>query len=536
MDTLTELSAPATHTAGAVEQKEKHVLRIRRALISVSDKQGLVELAKALHQFGVDIISTGGTYQALKEANVAVRTVSEVTGFPEILDGRVKTLHPAIHAGILAATDNPLHLKQLQDHKIEPIDLVVVNLYPFEQTVAREHVTIDQAIEQIDIGGPTMVRAAAKNHRHTAVVVNPNRYSSLIEEMKANDGAVSSQTRLELAREAFQHTATYDTMIATYFSGLQSSGDLPEVATISLRKSDTLRYGENPHQSAALYGKFNTYFTKLHGKELSYNNILDINAAALLCAEFEKPTAVIVKHNNPCGVGSGETLLEAYRKAFATDTKSAFGGIVCVNRSLDVATAEAINEIFTEVIVAPGYAEGVLDMLMKKRDRRLIQQVIDIRSAKAFDIRGVIGGLLLQNQDQHRISKEGLRTVTSRKPSEEELEALIFAWRVAKHVKSNAIVYTRKDRTLGIGAGQMSRVDSAKIAVMKAAEAGLDLTACAVASDAFFPFPDGLLEAVKGGATCVIQPGGSVRDEEVIKAADQNNVAMVFTGIRHFRH
>ena len=523
------------HTA-ASNAKEEVLLHVRRALISVSDKRGVVELAKTLQQFGVEIISTGGTHQALKEAGITVKSVSEVTGFPEILDGRVKTLHPAIHAGILAATDNPLHLKQLHEHHIEPIDLVVANLYPFEQTITHENVTLEQAIEQIDIGGPTMVRAAAKNHRHTVVIVNPDRYQSLTEELIKNKGAVSFQTRFELAREAFQHTATYDTMIASYFSGLQSETALPDVVTLSMKKSDALRYGENPHQLGSLYGKFNTYFKKLHGKELSYNNILDINAAALLCAEFEKPTAVIVKHNNPCGVGSGETLQEAYKKAFATDTKSAFGGIVCVNRSLDTVTAAAINEIFTEVIVAPSYADGVLDLLMKKRDRRLIQQVIDIRSVKAFDVRGVIGGLLLQEQDQHRITREGLRVVTRRKPGEEELEALIFAWRVAKHVKSNAIVYTRKDRTLGIGAGQMSRVDSAKIAVMKAAEAGLDLAGCAVASDAYFPFADGLLEAVKGGATSVIQPGGSVRDEEVVKAANEHNVAMVFTGIRHFRH
>jgi phosphoribosylaminoimidazolecarboxamide formyltransferase/IMP cyclohydrolase len=523
------------HTVGQ-ETNNDALVAIRRALISVSDKRGIVELAKALRQFGIEIISTGGTYQTLRTAGVTVRSVSEVTGFPEILDGRVKTLHPAIHAGILAATDNPLHVKQLKEHHIEPIDLVVANLYPFEQTIARENVTLDQAIEQIDVGGPAMVRAAAKNHRHTVVVVNPDRYQSLTEEMARNNGAISFPTRFELAREAFQHTAAYDTMIASYFSGLRSNTPLPDVVTITMKKSDALRYGENPHQLAALYGKFDTYFQKHHGKELSYNNILDINAAALLCAEFEKPTVVIVKHNNPCGVGSGETLVDAYKKAFATDTKSAFGGIVCMNRSLDAATAAAINEVFTEVIVAPSYAEGVLDLLMKKRDRRLIHQIIDIRSSKAFDVRGVIGGLLLQDQDQHRITREELRVVSERKPTDEEIEALLFAWRVAKHVKSNAIVYTRRDRTLGIGAGQMSRVDSAKIAVMKATEAGLDLAGCAVASDAFFPFADGLLEAIKGGATSVIQPGGSIRDDEVIKAANEHKVAMVFTGIRHFRH
>lgn len=536
MDTLVQFKITHPDHTIVSQIKEDVPLKVRRALVSVSDKRGLVDLAKALGRYGVEIISTGGTHQALKEAGVAVRSVSDLTGFPEILDGRVKTLHPAVHAGILAATDNPLHLKQLRTHNIEPIDLVVVNLYPFEQTVARDGVTLDEAIEQIDVGGPTMVRAAAKNHRHTIVVVNPDRYQSLIEEMDKNEGGVSALTRFDLAREAFQHTAMYDAMIASYFSAVRSTQRLPDVITLSMRQSDVLRYGENPHQAGALYGKFNTYFKKLHGKELSYNNILDINAAASLCAEFEKPTVVIVKHNNPCGVGSGETVLDAYKKALATDSKSAFGGIIAVNRSLDLATAEVMNEIFTEVIIAPSFEEGVLDLLKKKKDRRLIHQAVDMRSAKSFDIRGVAGGLLIQEQDQHRVTRDGLRTVTTRKPTDEEFEALIFAWRVAKHVKSNAIVYARKDRTLGIGAGQMSRVDSAKLAVMKAADAGLDLTGCAVASDAFFPFADGLLEAVKGGATSVIEPGGSVRDEEVIKAADNHNVAMVFTSIRHFRH
>lgn len=536
MDTIIQFKISSPDQTSVNTTREEPVLHVRRALVSVSDKRGIVELAKALRHYNIEIISTGGTYQALKDEKIAVRSVSDLTGFPEILDGRVKTLHPSIHAGILAATDNPLHLKQLREHDIEPIDLVVVNLYPFEQTIAHEGVTLEQAIEQIDVGGPTMVRAAAKNHRHTIVVVNPDRYQSLIEEMEKHGGGVTLQTRFDLAREAFQHTAMYDAMIASYFNGLQSTQRLPEVVTISLKQSDVLRYGENPHQAGGLYGKFNAYFKKLHGKELSYNNILDINAASVLCTEFEKPTAVIVKHNNPCGVGSGEALLDAYGKALATDPKSAFGGIVAVNRTLDIATAEAINEIFTEVIIAPSYADGVLDLLMKKKDRRLIHQTVDLRALKSFDIRGVTGGLLVQEQDQNRVTRESLRAVTTRKPTDEEFEALLFAWRVAKHVKSNAIVYARKDRTLGIGAGQMSRVDSAKIAVMKAAEAGLNLTGCSVASDAFFPFADGLLEAVKGGATSVVEPGGSVRDEEVIKAADEHKVAMVFTGIRHFRH
>ena len=536
MDTLTSFKVPTLERDTWTDSPEGSLLTIRRALVSVSDKRGIVELAQGLRRFGVELISTGGTHQALKEAGIEVKSVSDVTGFPEILDGRVKTLHPAIHAGILAAADNPLHLKQLAQHHIQPIDLVIVNLYPFEQTIAGENVTLEQAIEQIDIGGPAMVRAAAKNYRHTAVVVNPDHYVALLEELTKHNGAVSAETRFAYAREAFQHTATYDTIVASYFSGIQSSPGLPDVVTLSMKKNSTLRYGENPHQAAALYGKFDTYFKKLHGKELSYNNILDINAAVLLSAEFDKPTAVIIKHNNPCGVGSGETLHDAYTKALATDSKSAYGGIVAVNRVLDMSTAEAINDIFTEVVIAPGFAEGVLDLMVKKRDRRLIQQAIDVRSTKALDIRSVVEGLLVQERDQYRIAREDLRVVTHRKPTEDELESLIFAWRVAKHVKSNAIIYARKDRTLGIGAGQMSRVDSAKIAVMKAAEAGLDLAGCAVASDAFFPFADGLLEAVKGGAVCVIQPGGSVRDDEVIKAADDHHVAMAFTSIRHFRH
>lgn len=511
-------------------------LTIKRALISVSDKKGIIEFAKALKEFGVEIISTGGTFTTLKNAGIEVTSVSDVTGFPEILDGRVKTLHPAIHAGILAVLDNPAHREQLQKHNIEPIDLVVVNLYPFEQTIADENVKLHEAIEQIDIGGPAMVRSSSKNFRHTAVVVNSDLYGIVLEEMREHNGAITSQTRFNLACRAFQHTAHYDSMIASYLAELTPQKTLPDSITISLKKELPMRYGENPHQAAALYGTFGSYFQKLHGKELSFNNILDINAAALLCAEFNEPTAVIVKHNNPCGVGTDTTLVEAYRKAFATDTKSAYGGIVCVNRPLDRTTAEAINDIFTEVIIAPDYERGVLEFLTKKRDRRLMKQLSDLRKLRELDIRKVVGGVLVQEPDQHRIHQNDLRVVTKRQPTDEEMKAMIFAWRVAKHVKSNAIVYTLGDRTLGIGAGQMSRVDSSKIAAMKATEAGLDLHGCAVSSDAYFPFADGLLEAVKVGATAVIQPGGSVRDEDVIKAADEHNVAMVFTSIRHFRH
>ncbi len=512
------------------------LLKVCRALISVSNKQGIIELAKGLQEFGVEIISTGGTYTSLNEAGVAVKQVSDVTGFPEILDGRVKTLHPTIHAGLLAVLDNPKHAQQLKEHNIEPIDLLVVNLYPFEETISKENVRLEEAIEQIDIGGPAMVRAGAKNFRHTAVVVNPYRYGLLLEELREHGGSVTVQTRFELASEAFAHTAQYDALISSFLENFNPKRNLPERLVTSYRKTLTLRYGENPHQVAALYGTFDEHFKKLHGKELSFNNILDINAAALLIGDFDEPTAVIIKHNNPCGVGSADTLSEAYQKALETDKKSAFGGIVCVNRPLDLATAEALNELFLEVIIAPEYLPRVLDVLMKKKDRRLIQQTVNVRKVRDVDVRTVLGGVLVQDTDQHRLYRDQLKTVTKRQPTDDEVTAMLFAWKVAKHVKSNAIIYARGDRTLGIGAGQMSRVDSSRIAALKAQDAGLDLHGSAVASDAFFPFADGLLEAVKVGATAVIQPGGSVRDEEVIKAADENNVAMVFTGIRHFRH
>lgn len=512
------------------------LLPIRRALISVSDKRGLVELATALQSFGVEIVSTGGTYKEISNAGIPVTNVSQVTGFPEILDGRVKTLHPKIHGGILAVTDKPQHRSQLEEHGITPIDLVVVNLYPFEQTIAQENVRLDEAVEQIDIGGPAMVRAAAKNFRHTAVVVNPDLYGIIIEEMKENGGAITAQTRYLLSVRAFQHTAQYDSAISSYLGSQTPQSDMPDALAVSARKSLTLRYGENPHQSAALYGRFGEYFVKVHGKELSYNNILDINAAAACCSEFNDPTVVIVKHNNPCGVATANSLSEAYRHALATDTASAFGGIVCVNRILDRATAEAINEIFTEVIVAPDFGPGVLELLTRKKDRRIIRQAVNLRTLRDQNIRSVAGGFLVQDPDQHRLYPEDLRFVSKRRPTDEEMVGLMFAWNVAKHVKSNAIVYVRGTRTLGIGAGQMSRVDSSRIAAQKAAAAGFDLGGSVVASDAFFPFPDGLLEAVKVGASAVIQPGGSVRDGEVIEAADTNGVAMVFTGVRHFRH
>jgi phosphoribosylaminoimidazolecarboxamide formyltransferase / IMP cyclohydrolase len=511
--------------------------RIRRALVSVSDKRGLVDFARGLQSFGVEILSTGGTYTALKKEGVQVRSVSDVTRFPEILDGRVKTLHPSIHAGILAADDNPEHSGQLRSHGIDPIEMVVVNLYPFEKTVAREGVQLEEAIENIDIGGPTMLRAAAKNYKHRAVVVNPDRYDALLEEMRNNDRSVSDQTCWELAREVFRHTAAYDSAIAQYLDTRDvTSGSLPPTLRLFSQKEFDLRYGENPHQRAAVYGHTGTLFDKLHGKELSFNNIMDISAATLLVAEFDEPTIAIIKHTNPCGVACAPTLADAYENAFATDTSSPFGGIVAANRMIDIAAAERINQVFTEVIVAPGFHDDALEFLRKKKDRRLVRLTADVRSQLRYDIRSVPGGFLAQEADVRPPQEEAFRVVTRREPTDSETRALRFAWRVAKHVKSNAIVYTGSDRTLGIGAGQMSRVDAAKIASLKAKTYGVSLEGSVVGSDAFFPFADGLLETVRAGARAVIQPGGSVRDDEVIRAADDHTIAMVFTGTRHFRH
>jgi phosphoribosylaminoimidazolecarboxamide formyltransferase/IMP cyclohydrolase len=510
---------------------------IRRALISVSDKRGIVDFARALRSLGVEIISTGGTHTALHSAGIEARTVSSVTGFPEILDGRVKTLHPAIHAALLAVTDNEEHNRQIAELGITPIDMVVVNLYPFRETVARPQVTREEAIEQIDIGGPSLLRAAAKNYRHKAVVSSPDSYGALLEEMRSKGGGLGEETCFHLACEAFRHTSSYDAAISAYLDRTAGSpGALPASLTITAPREFTLRYGENPHQQAALYGSFSSVFRKLHGKELSFNNIMDISAAALLVAEFDEPTVVIVKHTNPCGVGSASSLVQAYEKAFATDTKSAYGGIIAVNRPLDAEAAERMNETFTEVIVAPDFPPAVLEFLRKKRDRRLVHQVSDLRTLPMQDIKSVPGGFLLQQSDFCGPERAPFRVVTRRQPTEEESRALHFAWRVVKHVKSNAIVYTTDDRTIGIGAGQMSRVDSARIAALKATESGLSLEGTAVGSDAFFPFPDALLEVIRAGATAVAQPGGSIHDDEVIRAADEKGIAMVFTGTRHFRH
>ena len=485
----------------------------------------------------VEIISTGGTQTVLAANGIRASSVSEVTEFPEILDGRVKTLHPRIHGALLAATDNDSHVQQLREHHIEIIDMVVVNLYPFEQTIARNGVPLDVAVEQIDIGGPAMIRAAAKNFKHKAVIVNPDRYSDIIEELRSTGGLISDATCFSLAKEVFRHTSSYDAVISRYLDRVHGKDDhFPELLHMSLRREIDLRYGENPHQRASLYGNFASLFQTLHGKELSYNNIADIAAAASLVAEFDEPTAAIIKHTNPCGVGSGATLGEAYTKALATDPRSAFGGIIAMNRPLDLDAAEKMNEIFSEVIIAPGFPQPVLEYLRKKKDRRIVRIAADLRALDELEIKSVPGGLLVQDSDKARVTRDGLKVVTKRKPTEEELKALLYAWRVAKHVKSNAIVYARPDRTVGIGAGQMSRVDSSRIAAQKAVEAGLVVKGSGVASDAFFPFADGLLEAVKAGSTAVIQPGGSIRDEEVIHAADDNNIAMVVTGVRHFKH
>lgn len=510
---------------------------IHRALISVSDKRGLIEFAKALQRMGVEIISTGGTHAALREHGVNAEAVSDVTDFPEILDGRVKTLHPKIHAGLLALADNEHHSQQLKEHDIEAIDMVVVNLYPFEQTVSRNGISIEEAMEQVDIGGPAMVRSAAKNFKNKVVIVNPDRYPAIINEMEANNCSVFESTCFALAKEVFRHTSSYDAVIANYLDHVSRESDrFPHSFYVSLTKHTDLRYGENPHQHAALYGNFGAFFQQLHGKALSYNNIVDITAAATLVADFDEPTVAIIKHSNPCGVGSGRALADAYAKALATDANSAFGGITAMNKQIDIEAAEMMNEIFSEVIVAPEFPEPVLALLRKKKDRRLIRITADLRTVDELNIRSVPGGLIVQEPDRARIGQKELKVVTKRRPTQDEIESMLYAWRVTKHVKSNAIVYARKDRTLGIGAGQMSRVDSARIAAQKAVEAGLDLTGSAIGSDAFFPFPDGLLAAVKAGSTAVIQPGGSIRDEEVIKAANDNNITMVFTGVRHFKH
>jgi phosphoribosylaminoimidazolecarboxamide formyltransferase/IMP cyclohydrolase len=513
---------------------------IQRALISVSDKAGLIPFAQTLARAGVDILSTGGTAKALRDAGLAVRDISEHTGFPEMLDGRVKTLHPKVHGGLLYIRGNAAHEAAAQAHGIAPIDLVVVNLYPFEATVARPGVSLHDAIENIDIGGPSMLRSAAKNHDSVTVVVDPADYAEVAGQIAAG-GQTTLALRRQLAAKVFARTAAYDGAIAAHLQKEFSHGTpaLPAALSLAAPRVQALRYGENPHQAAALYGRFHEFFQQLHGKELSYNNILDLTAAANLMAEFEQdpPTLAILKHTNPCGVGQGATLREAWDKAFATDRQAPFGGIIVANRPLDGACAEAIAEIFSEVIVAPEFSAEALAVLQKKKNLRLLKVLQSPLSGGALDVRGVgAGSFLVQERDLRLITRADLTYVTRRAPTEAELRAMLFGWRVVKHVKSNAIVYAGADRTLGVGAGQMSRVDSSRIAVWKAGEAGLPLAGSVVCSDAFFPFADGLIAAAEAGATAAIQPGGSVRDAEVIAAADERGMAMAFTGFRHFRH
>ena len=514
--------------------------KIQRALISVSDKMGLVAFAHILAQAKIEILSTGGTAKMLREAGVAAKDISEHTGFPEMLDGRVKTLHPKVHGGLLFIRGNEKHEAAAREHGIAPIDLVVVNLYPFEQTVARAGTTLHDAIENIDIGGPSMLRSAAKNHDSVTVVVDPADYDEVARQI-SETGETTLELRRKLAAKVFARTAAYDAAIAAHLNAQFSmqSSELPKSLMVSARLLQSLRYGENSHQAAALYGRFNDYYQQLHGKELSYNNILDLTAAANLICEFESntPTLAILKHTNPCGVGQGKSLREAWDKAFATDNQAPFGGIIAVNKSLDGHCAEAISEIFTEVIVAPDFSSEALDILRKKKNLRLIQILKSPRRNGSYDLRSVgAESYLLQQSDTTMAGAEDLKIVTTRRPTEEELQAMLFGWRVVKHVKSNAIVYAGQDRTLGVGAGQMSRVDASRIAVWKAQEAKLSLAGSAVCSDAFFPFPDGLIAAAEAGATAAIQPGGSLKDAEVIAAANERGMTMAFTGTRHFRH
>lgn len=515
----------------------------KQALLSVSDKTGIVDLARELVSLGYHILSTGGTARLLIEEQIPCQEVADYTGFPEMLDGRVKTLNPKIHAGILARRPVQEHMQALQQHQIDPIDLVIVNLYPFEQTIARQDCTFELAIENIDIGGPTMIRAAAKNHESVAVVVDPADYSKVIAEIKA-DGAVSAQTRLALAKKVFAHTARYDGMITNYLTSLDEEckpTKFPEVLTRQWEKVQDMRYGENPHQAAAFYRETKVApgllagYEQLQGKELSYNNIADSDAAWECARSFKVPACVIIKHANPCGVAIAENAAQAYKKAFLTDSKSAFGGIIAFNREVDGECAQLVSQQFAEVIIAPGYTAEALEIFAAKKNLRLLTVALG-EAENDFDFKRVGGGLLVQTPDNQLCDASALKCVTELQPTAEQISDLMFAWNVARFVKSNTIVYVRDGMTLGVGAGQMSRVDSARIAAIKAAEAGLSLEGSVAASDAFFPFRDGLDVVVDAGCTAVIQPGGSIRDDEVIQAANERKIAMVFTGERHFRH
>ena len=513
--------------------------RVRRALVSVSDKGGVVEFARGLAACGYSILSTGGTAALLAREGIAVTEVSAYTGFPEMLDGRVKTLHPRIHAGLLARREDPKHMAALAQAGIETIELLVVNLYPFQATVAREDCTLEEAVENIDIGGPAMLRAAAKNYGSVAAIVDPADYPHVLGELRMQ-GAVSAETRLALARKAFAHTAAYDGAVANYLTAPRGA-EYPAVLTLQFHKLQDLRYGENPHQSAAFYRDARPVpgalagYRQVQGKELSYNNIADADAAWECVKQFGEPACVIIKHANPCGVAVGASLLAAYEKAFATDPVSAFGGILGFNRALDPATAAAVSKQFAEVVIAPRVEPEALRLLEAKANLRILEVPL-ARDTQVHDYKRIGGGLLVQSTDSRLVERKELRVATRRQPDEAQWSDLLFAWRVAKFVKSNAIVFCRDGATLGVGAGQMSRVDSVRIAALKAAAAKLSLAGSAVASDAFFPFRDGLDALAEAGARAVIQPGGSVRDDEVIAAADEHGIAMVFTGVRHFRH
>jgi len=518
---------------------------IKRALISVSDKTGIVDFAKELSQYGVEILSTGGTASMMREAGLTVKDVSEHTGYPEMLDGRVKTLHPKVHGGLLGLRDNPAHVAKMAEHDITPIDMVVVNLYPFEATVANPDCTLEDAIENIDIGGPTMLRSAAKNNQSVTVVVDPADYAVVLEEMKTNAGDMSRETNFRLALKVYQRTSAYDAAISNWLGKRvdAESVDFPSALTFQYQRTEIMRYGENPHQKAAFYVENNVAEAsiatarQLQGKQLSYNNIADTDAALECVKQYnDGPACVIVKHANPCGVAYGETLLDAYQRAFSTDTESAFGGIIAVNHELDAATAQAIvDKQFVEVIIAPKVGEGVSEIIAAKKNVRLLEcGEWSEQTAARLDLKKVNGGMLVQETDLQLTAD--LKVVSKRQPTEQEMKDLLFTWRVAKFVKSNAIVYGKDGMTIGVGAGQMSRVNSARIAAIKAEHAGLEVKGAVMASDAFFPFRDGIDNAAAVGISAVIQPGGSIRDEEVIAAADEHGMTMVFTGMRHFRH
>jgi phosphoribosylaminoimidazolecarboxamide formyltransferase / IMP cyclohydrolase len=536
------VAPPRTQTADPTETIAPGEVRIARALLSVSDKRGIVEFAAGLRDLGVEIVSTGGTARELESAGVAVRPIDEFTGFPEIMDGRVKTLHPKLYAGLLARRDDPAHLRAASDNDVEFVDLVCVNLYPFESTAARRGVADDEVIENIDIGGPTMIRAAAKNFDFAAVVTSPESYDAVLAELQGSDRRLSLPTRESLAAEAFARTARYDTAIARWFA--ERGDDFPDLFVRAFEKVIELPYGENPHQRAAYYSQVGARMHVLsmvrqrQGKPLSFNNLLDLDSARRLAHEFRVPACIIVKHNNPCGSALADTAGEAYKRAFAADPMSAFGGILVFNRAVDAATAEAISGQFAELVFAPAYDEGALEIFAAKPNLRVLEdnEQRNLVNPPEPDLRQVMGGLLVQDRDLDTEDRAAMQVVTQRRPTEAEWSEMLFAWKVCKHVRSNAIVLARDLGTIGIGAGQMSRVDSVRLAIEKGRAAGASLEGSAMASDAFFPFADGPELAVEAGVTSIIQPGGSKRDAEVVEAADRAGIAMVFTSRRHFRH